>query len=270
MKRPEAKVAQPFRAAMAGLKPCATYCLTALLAFLIACGATMESTAGNDGRLTARPKPGATAPTPGEHRLGLDTRRDAVLFVPSNAGAQPLPLLVLLHGAGGAGGRILSRLRDAAEETGVAILAPDSRDATWDAVHMGFGRDVTFIDRALARVFEMVAVDPNRVAIGGFSDGASYALSLGLVNGDLFQHIVAFSPGFFVGGRRVGKPRVFVSHGTSDEVLPIEQTSLQIVPGLRKQGYDVTFHEFDGRHEVPPAIAKEGLTWVKNSSLSPR
>lgn len=30
----------------------------------------------------------------------------------------------------------------------------------------------------------------------GFSDGASYALSLGLPNGNLFSHIVAFSPGF--------------------------------------------------------------------------
>ena len=245
--------------------------LAPVLASLIACGATMESTAGNDGRLTARPKPGGTAaPAPGEHRLGLDARRDAVLFVPSNAAAHDVPLLLLLHGAGGAGERILGRLRDAAEETGVAILAPDSRDATWDAIHMGFGADVGFIDRALARVFETVSVDPNRIAIGGFSDGASYALSLGLVNGDLFQHIVAFSPGFFVGGRRVGKPRVFVSHGTSDEVLPIEQTGLQVVSGLRKQGYDVAFHEFDGRHEVPPAIAKEGLTWVKNFSPSPR
>ena len=30
----------------------------------------------------------------------------------------------------------------------------------------------------------------------GFSDGASYALSLGAANGDLFTHIAAFSPGF--------------------------------------------------------------------------
>ncbi len=47
----------------------------------------------------------------------------------------------------------------------------------------------------------------------GFSDGASYALSLGVPNGDLFTHIVAFSPGFMrlpdqepAGGGR--KPKV--------------------------------------------------------------
>jgi phospholipase/carboxylesterase len=34
------------------------------------------------------------------------------------------------------------------------------------------------------------------VALGGFSDGASYALSLDLTNGDLFASLIAFSPGF--------------------------------------------------------------------------
>ncbi|MGZ4788523.1 MAG: hypothetical protein ACXVZX_08375 [Terriglobales bacterium] len=39
-------------------------------------------------------------------------------------------------------------------------------------------------------------MDPARIAIGGFSDGASYALTIGITNGRLFTHIVAFSPGF--------------------------------------------------------------------------
>ncbi len=55
----------------------------------------------------------------------------------------------------------------------------------------------------------------------GFSDGASYALSIGLTNGDLFTHVVAFSPGFASPVTYTGKPPVFVSHGTHDEVLPI-------------------------------------------------
>jgi phospholipase/carboxylesterase len=236
-----------------------------------ACDATMEF-AGNDGRLSARPRSvgAGRGATPGTRTLGLDPRRDAALFVPANAAPREVPLLLLLHGAGGTGERILGRLRDAAEEAGVAMLAPDSRDSTWDAIHMGFGRDVTFIDRALARVFETLAIDPDRVAIGGFSDGASYALSLGLVNGDLFQRILAFSPGFLVSGTRVGKPRVFISHGRADQILPLDQTSRLIVPGLKNRGYDVTFREFEGGHDMPPAIAKEGLTWVANSSSSSR
>jgi hypothetical protein len=56
-------------------------------------------------------------------------------------------------------------------------------------------------------------VDPTRLAVGGFSDGTSYALSLGLTNGDLFSHVLAFSPGFAVPARRRGRPRLFLSHG---------------------------------------------------------
>jgi predicted esterase len=35
-----------------------------------------------------------------------------------------------------------------------------------------------------------------------------------------------------------------------------------IVPGLQRRGHDVTFREFDGGHEVPPAIAQEGFRFV--------
>jgi phospholipase/carboxylesterase len=64
----------------------------------------------------------------------------------------------------------------------------------------------------------------------GFSDGASYALSLGLTNGDLFRHVIAFSPGFMAPAARRGEPPVFVSHITRDGVLPIGVTSHRIVP----------------------------------------
>ncbi len=60
----------------------------------------------------------------------------------------------------------------------------------------GFGPDVRFIDKALSKVFGSYRIDPSHLAVAGFSDGASYALSLGLPNGDLFSHIIAFSPGF--------------------------------------------------------------------------
>jgi len=215
----------------------------------------------NDGRLAARPRANVSTSAKGE-RLGLGGARDAILRLPANAPAAPLPLLVLLHGAGGSGEGILRRLGAAAEEAGVAVLAPDSRGSSWDGIRGGFGADVTFVDRALERVFEDVSVDPARIAVGGFSDGATYALSLGLINGDLFRRVVAFSPGFVVNGTAHGKPRFFISHGTIDQILPIDQCSRVIVPWLRTRGYDVTFREFGGGHEMPPAIAGEGMRWV--------
>jgi phospholipase/carboxylesterase len=129
----------------------------------------------------------------------------------------------------------------------------------------GYGPDIGYIDRALAGLFGGYAVDSGRVAVGGFSDGASYALSLGLTNGDLFTHIIAFSPGFMLPGRRHGRPRVFISHGIEDIVLPIGQCSRRLVPRLRRQGYEVFYREFDGPHTVPPEIAAEAVRWFTGS-----
>jgi phospholipase/carboxylesterase len=231
----------------------------ALVAIGQACRARWPS---DDGRLAARPHEGARTIASGSSALGLEQERDGILQVPSQSGGRPLPLLVLLHGAGGSGEKVLGRLGTAPADAGVAVLAPDSRGGTWDAIRGGFGPDVVFLDRALQAVFDRVAIDPSRVAIGGFSDGATYALSLGLVNGDLFPKVVAFSPGFVVEGPVHGKPEFFVSHGTSDPILPIDQSSRIIVPALRKRGYDVTFREFRGEHEVPAEIAREAMSWI--------
>jgi phospholipase/carboxylesterase len=130
-----------------------------------------------------------------------------------------------------------------------------------NALMGGYGPDVEFIDRALRETFNSLAVDAERLVVAGFSDGASYALSLGLTNGDLFTHVVAFSPGFSAPAERRGKPPVFVSHGTADEVLPIDRTSRQIVPRLEREGYEVLYREFDGPHTVPKPVAREALDW---------
>jgi phospholipase/carboxylesterase len=216
----------------------------------------------NEGRLKARPRRGPAASNKGPGPLGLGADRDAILHLPENASRGPLPLLVLLHGAGGSGAGILQRLRSFSDDAGVAVLAPDSRGGTWDAIRGSFGPDVEFLDRALARVFESVHVDPARVSVGGFSDGATYAISLGLLNGDLFPRVLAYSPGFFVGGMAQGRPRFFISHGTADQILPIDRCSRIIVPTLQQRGYDVTFRQFDGGHTIPPNIALAGMKWV--------
>jgi phospholipase/carboxylesterase len=220
---------------------------------------------GNDGRLSARPRNGV-ATTAKPDRLGLASERDAILHLPPDTAAAPLPLLVYLHGATQRAESMLRRLGAATDAAGVALLAPDSRATTWDAIRDDFGPDILFLNRALERVFETVAIDPARVAVGGFSDGASYALSLGLINGDLFTHVIANSPGFVINGSAHGKPKIFVSHGTADQILPIDQCSRMIVPTLRGRHYDVMFKEFQGRHEIPAEIATEGLRWFVDTS----
>lgn len=227
-----------------------------------ACGRIGDAALARDGRLTARPHHDVRTTAAGQVKLGLDHERDAILHLPHNANEAPVPLLVMLHGATQTAEDMFWYLRTTHDEAGVAVLAPNSRDTTWDAIGGSFGEDVERLNRALARVFEVAAIDPARVAIGGFSDGASYALSLGMINGDLFRSVVAFSPGFVISGSPNGKPRIFISHGTHDRILPIDRCGRRIAATLISRGYAVSFREFDGAHEIPADIAREGLKWV--------
>lgn len=227
------------------------------------CRSMSPTTTEHGSRLTARPKVPGLAPVKGTiTSLGLGSPRDGYLYVPESYTADlAMPLFVALHGAGGEG-RNWASYPDRAEAHGIIVLAPDSRDTTWDLVRGGFGNDVAFLDAALIHVFERCRVDPARIALGGFSDGASYALSLGVANGDLFSHLVAYSPGFYQPGEPItGKPRIFATHGRRDRILSFFRTSELLVPQLREEGYDVTFLPFDGDHEAPDNISEAALAW---------
>lgn len=218
-----------------------------------------------EGRLLARPQRKGGEGAAGLHRLGLG--RDDLLYVPdSYRPAQPSPLVIMLHGAGGEARQGISLFRQEADAAGLLLLAPKSLRPSWDVIHGGFGPDVSHLDRLLDHVFSHWPVDASHLAIGGFSDGASYALSVGLTNGDLFTHVIAFSPGFLAPARRQGRPWIYISHGLHDQVLPINSCSRRLVPSLRGAGYEVRYTELDGPHTVPPEIAREGREWLLAAS----
>jgi predicted esterase len=217
------------------------------------------------GRLTARPTRSATKNdiTTGVQSLNLDGKKDGLLYIPNTYQAKrPAALAVMLHGAGGNPQHGLSLLKHYADTYNIILLAPASRAQSWDLIASdSFGPDVLYIDKALKLVFEQYAIDTMHMAIGGFSDGASYALSLGLTNGDLFTHILAFSPGFVHTIETTGTPSIYISHGTQDEVLPINPCSRRIVPALQRKGFQVKYQEFEGKHEIPATISKSGVDW---------
>jgi phospholipase/carboxylesterase len=232
--------------------------------------AAPDSLLGDDpssGRLGARPRIRPARPPegwlrPGRQEIPVERGRRALLVLPKGIDPSvPAPFALGLHGASGraeAGLRVFGSL---GEEAGVIQLAPEAEQGAWDVMLGGFGVDVEFIDRALEWVFARFAIDQSHLACTGFSNGASYTLSLGPTNGDLFTHLVAFSPGFMAPAERHGRPEVFIAHGTQDKALAIGKTSRRIVPALRADGYDVTYREFDGKHEILPRLSRRALDW---------
>ncbi|MBD0303898.1 MAG: phospholipase, partial [Tolypothrix sp. T3-bin4] len=176
------------------------------------------------GRLRSRPMQPTEAGSPGLHPLKLGGQRDGLLYVPATYRVdQPAPLILMLHGAGGNAEGGLKIIQTLADTFTALVLAIDSRQQTWDVIVSRYGPDITFIDQALAQTFSRYAINPKQIAIAGFSDGASYALSVGITNGDLLTHVIAFSPGFMAPTDQIGEPRIFISHGQRDAVLPIDR-----------------------------------------------
>ena len=204
---------------------------------------------------------------------GDGLRRAYLRVPPTYEAATPAPLIIALHGAGGRGDTFQAALASRTDTLGAIVLAPDSLFQTWDAIEDEFGADVGFINAVLDQAFDRCNIDASQIAFMGFSDGATYAISLGIANGDQAAGVVAFSPGYYIVDHPQGTPAYFISHGISDTVLPIQQTSRKIVPALEARGSMVTYVEFDGGHAITPAIADQAIGWLtsrfQSASLPP-
>jgi len=226
-----------------------------------ACGfSPLEQSGAGNARLSARPALPTGTVSAGWNRLWGGTPTAHLLVPARYTPTRAYPLVVGLHGAGGTADGHRAFFGPYAESDEFLLLIPDSASSTWDGVLGRYGPDISTLDRAVKLTFQRARVDPSRIVAEGFSDGASYALGIGICNPEIFTRIVAFSPGFVTETQFQSKmPTIFISHGRQDPILPIDQASRRVVPALRNRGYLVDFREFDGGHEIPAAIARAGV-----------
>jgi len=183
-----------------------------------------------------------------------------VLVVPEGlAHGEPTALLVLLHGAGGDANRILPHFVRWARMRRFLLLAPQSMFPTWDIVIAGHGPDLQRLQGALEQVAAHFLLDRTRVGLAGFSDGGSYALSVGLTNGDVFTHVMALSAGFMNVFVRHGTPKVLLAHGRFDTPLPFETSARRHALRLLEEGVDLTLLPFDGDHVIDPDVVERAV-----------
>lgn len=233
---------------------------------------TTTVVAPGESRITARPGLAPTSTvTPGIHDLVVgNSAKHCWLLVPEGYDpTRPWPLTLFFRGAITPARAYMDSFKALSDELGILILAPEATYRTWDLILGGFGPDVEFINYALRTAYQTVHVDANRICTSGFSDGASYSLSLGLTNGDLFSKVAAYSPGFMQAAAQRGTPGFFITHGNQDQVLPV-QASQYIVEQLQAAGYAVEYREFDGPHAVSLSLAKASFEWMTQAEPAPR
>ena len=102
------------------------------------------------------------------------------------------PALVLaLHGTGMDGQSMFNALKDACVKQGVALIAPDGLRPSGNGFSWTY-RDESkwFVNYLIEDAIANHGVDPDRVILVGFSQGANIALILGQTQADTFQAVV--------------------------------------------------------------------------------
>lgn len=238
---------------------------------LLLCCSPVNATRSPELKLAAD----AAAP---EARAGVQKLSDhAVFYRPASSSVTRRALLVLLHGAGMSARNLLDGTRAEADRCGCLLVSVQSKGATWDTIdfvrHAAkaervtmdrlFGPDTTRVEQALSIALRAADADARMVALVGFSDGASYALSLGLANPSIFRGVIAFAPGFHLEPVAINpRQRLFIAHSPVDQVLAFERTRDGTVASLRRAGFNLRFRPFTGGHRIDTSVLAEGVDFV--------
>lgn len=200
------------------------------------------------------------------------------------AEGEPEGALVLMHGRGVDENDLYPLLealdpdRRLAGFTPRAPLRPPGHTGNhWYVVpRVGFPDPATFwesyrrLDGWLTAVSEHTGLGPDRIALGGFSQGTVMAHALGLGAGRPRPAAILAMSGFIPTvdgwepdlGDRAGLP-VYIAHGTADPIIPVEfgRAARDLLEGT----VDLTYHETPIGHGIDPRTLDEVREWLRGA-----
>jgi polyhydroxybutyrate depolymerase len=190
--------------------------------------------------------------------------REAMVFVPESATAQPTPLVFVFHGHGGSArqvSRSIEMWRHWPEaisvymqglETPGLLTDPQGRKAGWQARAGGQGdRDLRFFDAVLAKLKADYRVDDKRIYATGHSNGGGFTYLLWAERGDVFA---AVAPSAAVA--------VYVDKLKPKPVMHLAGKKDALVKFAWQQRMMDAVRDLNG-------CAREGKTWDKDCMLYP-
>jgi len=187
------------------------------------------------------------------------------IFVPVDyKTSQSVPLVLALHFGGdpeGAGRAVLEILvAQAFQDLGAVIVAPDSKGGPWISA-----ANERAIDLLMDETMKTYNVDKKKVAISGFSAGATGSWQYGLKYPERFSAVIPVSgtPPATTTGWRLP---VLAIHSIDDTVQPIRPTQLYIAE-LKKNGARAELIELSGiaHHQTYRFVdgLRRAVPWLK-------
>ena len=219
--------------------PAAYLAITLLLVGCSGVGAptATSSSAASAPAATINPTASATSVTPSasasaaaERMLahidvaGL-TRNYAVVAPPDVADRGPLPLLLVLHGAGltMAKAELITGYDQMATDPGAVVVYPQGVNNAWNAGAKDTGvDDVAFISSVIDRMEAGYPIDANRVFILGGSNGGQMAYRFACEHPDRVAAVADVVGALLVDCNPTQPVSVIDIHGTADTMVPPE------------------------------------------------
>ena len=130
-----------------------------------------------------------------------------------------------------------------------------------------FRTSIRLLQKFIEEVEVGYPVDPKRLILLGFSQGAMMAYATALVNPSMFRGIAALS-GYmdhrsslpFQPSNLAGFP-VFISHGLNDTIIPI-RFGREAAKLLTDAGANVTYREYLMGHEISEETIQDLKRWI--------
>ena len=131
------------------------------------------------------------------------------------------------------------------------------------------------VAQAIASAAEQLGIPPERVVVGGFSQGGIMALSLLLTQPALMQAAMVWHGRLLTQMLPQAAPpdalrgkQMWLSHGTHDNVIPLAHAQA-IAHHMAPLPVTLAYHEFPGAHEIRPSELAATVTWLESLSTKP-
>ena len=131
------------------------------------------------------------------------------------------------------------------------------------------------VAQTIASAAEQLGIPPERVVVGGFSQGGIMALSLLLTQPALMQAAMVWHGRLLTQMLPQAAPpdalrgkQMWLSHGTHDNVIPLAHAQA-IAHHMAPLPVTLAYHEFPGAHEIRPSELAATVTWLESLSTKP-